>query len=84
MTSRMPLTMFPSGQTCRICDVCAGKGLKRRLVEMGLTPASIIQPLGCNRGSFLVSINGTRYALGKGMASKIMVQPVYEEVSRFG
>ncbi|WP_129598219.1 FeoA family protein [Methanohalophilus profundi] len=84
MTSKIPLSMFPSGQACQICDVCAGKGLKRRLVEMGLTPESIIQPLGCNRGSLLISVNGSRYALGRGMANKIMVQPVYEEVPQFG
>ncbi|PQV43117.1 FeoA family protein [Methanohalophilus euhalobius] len=84
MTSRIPLAMYPTGQTCRICDVCAGKGLKRRLMEMGLTPESIIQPLGCNRGSFLVLVNGTRYALGRGMANKIIVEPVYGEVSQFG
>jgi ferrous iron transport protein A len=53
-------------------------------MEMGLTPESIIQPLGCNRGSFLVSVNGTRYALGRGMANKIIVEPVYGEVSQFG
>lgn len=84
MTSRMPLTMSPPGQTCRICDVCAGRGLKRRLVELGLTQNSIIQPLGCSRGSLLVSVNGTRYALGRGMATKIMVEPVCEGGAQIG
>ncbi|APH38828.1 FeoA family protein [Methanohalophilus halophilus] len=84
MKSQMPLAMSPPGQSCRICEVCAGRGLKRRLVELGLTPNSIIQPLECRRGCLLVSINGTRYALGRGMANKIMVQPVYGEVSQFG
>ncbi|MFW5987293.1 MAG: FeoA family protein [Methanohalophilus sp.] len=78
MKSQMPLAMSPSGQSCRICEVCAGRGLKRRLLEFGLTPNSIIQPLGCRKGSILVSVNGTRYALGRGMATKIMVEPVCE------
>jgi ferrous iron transport protein A len=41
---------------------------------MGFTPSSSVRLIGCERGNLLVNVNGARYALGKGMAMKIMVE----------
>ena len=71
----MPLTMLSKGKGCRIREVRAGLELRRRLTEMGFTPSSSVRLIGCERGALLVSVNGTRYALGRGMAMKIMVEP---------
>ncbi|MHC1754721.1 MAG: ferrous iron transport protein A [Methanosarcina sp.] len=75
MAPQMPLTMLSEGKGCRIREVRAGHNLKRRLTEMGFTPSSSVRLIGCERGALLVSVNGTRYALGRGMAMKIMVEP---------
>jgi len=75
LPAQMPLTMLPKGKGCRIREVRAGKELKRRLIEMGFTPSSSIRLIGCERGNLLINVNGARYALGRGMAMKIMVEP---------
>lgn len=75
MSAQIPLTMLSEGKSCRIREVQAGMELKRRLIEMGFTPSSSVRLIGCERGKVLVNVNGARYALGKGMAMKIMVEP---------
>ncbi|MCC4767183.1 ferrous iron transport protein A [Methanosarcina sp. DH1] len=75
MIPQIPLPMLSEGKDCKIREVLAGKDLKRRLTEMGFTPSSSIRLIGCERGNLLVNVNGARYALGKGMAMKIMVEP---------
>lgn len=84
MTPQMPLTMLSEGKNCRVREVRAGKDLKRRLIEMGFTPSSSVRLIGCERGSLLINVNGTRYALGKGMAMKIMVEPDASEGVELG
>jgi len=74
LTAQMPLTMLSEGKNCKIREVLAGPDLKRRLNEMGFTPSSSVRLIGCERGNLLVNLNGARYALGKGMAMKIMVE----------
>ncbi len=82
MTVSMPLAMLKNGESCRINDVCAGQNLKRRLVEMGMTPSATVRLVGArNGGSLLVNVNGVRYAIGRGMAMKIKVQPLLGEVA---
>ena len=34
----MPLAFAPEGSLVRIIDIMAGRGLTRRLIEMGLVP----------------------------------------------
>jgi len=75
----MPLTMLQKGEGCRVRDVQAGRCLKRRLAEMGFTPSSSVQIVGRERGALLVIVNGVRYALGRGMAMKIMVEPDFDQ-----
>lgn len=75
MTPQMPLTMLSEGKDCMIREIRASRDLKRRLTEMGFTPSSSVRLIGCERGALLLNVNGARYALGKGMAMKIIVEP---------
>jgi ferrous iron transport protein A len=76
LAAHIPLTMLSEGEGCRVKDVLAGRCLKRRLAEMGFTPSSSIKLVGKKRGgALLVNVNGVRYALGRGMAMKIIVEP---------
>ncbi|AGF97926.1 MULTISPECIES: FeoA family protein [Methanosarcina] len=84
MPAQMPLTMLQEGKGCRISEVRAGAELRRRLIEMGFTPSSSVRLIGCERGNLLVNVNGARYALGKGMAMKIMVEPDSFEGAEIG
>lgn len=73
-----PLTGLPVGQpACLVC-VHAGKRLKRRLAEMGLTPGVEMVVLQNNGGPLLLSVRDSRLALGRGMAAKLDVSPLTE------
>jgi len=84
LTPQMPLTMLSEGKDCRIREIRASRDLKRRLTEMGFTPSSSVRLIGCERGNLLVNVNGTRYALGRGMAMNIMVEPDASEGVELG
>ena len=71
----IPMAMLCEGDEAKVCEVRAGRGLMRRLVEMGFTEDSSVKMLKYDRGSLIVLVNGVRYALGRGMGMKIMVCP---------
>jgi len=56
-----------------------GRGLTSRLATLGFTPGvrvSMVQNFG--RGPVIVMVRGTRIALGRGEAQKIIVTPIAE------
>ena len=70
----MPLAMASPGEVVRIADIRAGRGLTRRLADMGLVPGTDIRVINSYRpGPVLLEVRGTRLALGHGMAQKILV-----------
>ena len=69
-----PLTMAPVGKDLRLCQLCRGRRVARRLAELGLTPGvklRIVQDAG---GPLLVSVRNSRVALGRGIADKLTVE----------
>lgn len=70
------LSQTASGQTVRLVRIEAGKKLKHRLTELGLTPGVSLTVIQDNGGPLLVSVRDSRVALGRGMADKMLV--VYE------
>ena len=77
-----PLTGLPVGQpACLVC-VNAGRRLKRRLAELGLTPGVEMMVLQNNGGPLLLSVRDSRLALGRGMAAKVEVAPLLGGTSR--
>lgn len=69
-----PLTTATSGQPVLFVSVSAGRNLTHRLAEMGLTPGVEMTVVQNRRGPLLLSVRGTRLALGRSMAQKIMVR----------
>ncbi|NPA04874.1 MAG: ferrous iron transport protein A [Crenarchaeota archaeon] len=59
-----------------IIDIRAGHGLRRRLLEMGFTPGTVVEVLLSNRGPILVLVRGAVIALGRGVARKIIVRRI--------
>ncbi len=71
-----PLSMADEGEPLRIVMHRGGEGMDKRLTSLGLqidSQVEILQRLG---GSFVVAANDIRFALGAGMAQKILVVPV--------
>ncbi len=75
MTETLPLSFLTPGTESTVADVRAGCGILRRLAAMGIHPESRVTVVCSNQGSLIVSVAGTRYALSKGMAMKILVGP---------
>lgn len=69
----MPLSFASPGEKVKIEKFKGGHELKNRLNALGLKTGEIIEILN-NSGPFILHVKGSRIALGKGMAQKIMVK----------
>ncbi|MBN2065748.1 MAG: FeoA domain-containing protein [Candidatus Thermoplasmatota archaeon] len=74
MTEGLPLLMLSEGKEGRILGINGGHCVTRRLVEMGFTDNALVRVLRSDHGRLIVSVNGCRYALGRGVAMKIYVK----------
>ena len=73
-TTLKPLSQVPEGTTVVLVRVDAGHGLNNRLAAMGLLPKAHIKVINSHhRGPFVIDLKGSKVALGKGMANKIIV-----------
>lgn len=72
----MSLTDIKDGQTGIIVSVLGGKVLTKRLADLGLNPGTEIKVLGrmLFSGPIQIEVSGSRLVLGKGLASKIIVE----------
>ena len=69
------LSMVPPGKPVQIVSIEAGWGLQRRLADMGLTPGLRARVVGGHKsGAVVLDVRGSRLALGRGVAHKIMVK----------
>ena len=69
-----PLTLAPVGQDLRLCQLCKGRKMARRLAELGLTPGVCLRVVQDAGGPLLVSVRNSRVALGRGIADKLLEQ----------
>ncbi len=74
----VPLTCLPEGAKATVTHTSGGMGVVRRLSEMGLTPGCEIQlKRKCSfRGPIEIEVRGVVLALGYGLSSQILVQPL--------
>ena len=70
----MPLAMLGQGQSGRIVQVAGGHGMRQHLSAMGFVPGERVTVVGgAHGGPLLLTVKGTRVAIGRGMAHKILV-----------
>lgn len=74
--SGRPLASVPPGQRVRIIGYDGGRMMRARLMAIGLNLGQEVSVLQNNRGLIIVSVNGTRVALGRGVSQKILTAPV--------
>jgi len=72
----VPMSTLPPGTRAVVREIRAGRGLARRLMEMGLLPGSEVTILFNSAGPLVISVRGVTLSLGRGIASKVMVQPL--------
>jgi ferrous iron transport protein A len=77
MAATIPLAMLQENCEAIVVEVNGGMGLIRRLAELGFTNGTRVKVLHSTPpGPILVMVRGSRIALGRGLAMKIMVNPL--------
>jgi Fe2+ transport system protein FeoA len=74
MSNHQILSSIAVGQRVKLVQINAGRRLNHRLAELGLTPGVELAVLQANNGPLLLSVRGSRIAIGNGMAKKISVE----------
>lgn len=73
----VPLAELPSGTKAVVRRIAGGRELGGRLAAMGFTVGSSLEVLQNSLlGPMLVRVRNTRLALGRGEASKVLVEKV--------
>ncbi|MGQ9554432.1 MAG: FeoA family protein [Anaerolineae bacterium] len=76
MSEARSLLQLSPGQSGVVVGFDAGHGLMCRLAAMGFTPGSRLTVLNnYGRGPLLVMVHGSRIALGRGEAARVLVRP---------
>jgi len=70
------LANVKSGSKVKVVRIKGGLGIRQRLSCLGIHPGDIVilQNSGFMRGPVLVNIHGNQVALGRGIATKILVE----------
>ena len=72
---QMPLTLAKAGERLVIREISGGAGVRMRLLSMGLRPGDRIEVItNDGQGQLAVAVDLKRYALGRGLAQKIVVE----------
>jgi len=74
MIHDIPLSNIPEGEICEVDHISAGRGLARRLAELGFLAGTRLTVNRSEGGSMIVCVNGQRFALSRGIASKISIK----------
>lgn len=73
--SVMSLAEINAGESAFVLDFSNGHGIAGRLTSLGFTPGVEVQMTqNFGRGPLIVTVRGTRVALGRGEAAKISVE----------
>lgn len=81
MNNYFKLSSVPVGQPVQLARIDAGRRLKHRLTELGLTPGVTLTIIQNNGGPILISVRDSRIAIGREMANKIQVTQLTEQMS---
>lgn len=69
------LDEVPEGAKAVVVDVVeSGSGLRKRLLEMGLTPGTVVEVVRNERGPLVIRVRGATVALGRGLARRVIVE----------
>ena len=74
--AHFPLTMAGEGARVRVVALMGGAGLDRRKTQMGINVGAELRVVLREGGGLVVMRGETRFALGGGMAHRIMVAPI--------
>ena len=71
----VPLLSLGPGERGVVVDLRGGPNFRSRLYAMGLAPGALVRIIeNYPNGPVILEVGGTRLALGKGMAAKVLVR----------
>ncbi|WP_010478832.1 FeoA family protein [Thermococcus zilligii] len=71
----VPLNSLRPGEAGIVVNLQGGPNFRSRLYAMGLAPGAAVRVVSVySSGPVVVEVGGTRLALGRGMASKVLVR----------
>jgi ferrous iron transport protein A len=72
----MTLDQVYENRKAKVIDIKGGPGIRQRLSQMGIHPGDDVTMLryGALRGPILIEVHGSQVALGRGIASRIIVE----------
>ncbi|HSH36951.1 FeoA family protein [Schnuerera sp.] len=68
-----PLIQLSSGKNGKVEKIYAGWNATKRLYEMGLNTGAKFKVIKNDTGPVILSLSGSKIAIGRGLAQKIMV-----------
>ena len=72
---RTSLDSVPEGETVRVVEILAGPGATLRLRELGIREGSVVKVIkNSGVGPIIIETEEGRFALGRGVASRITVE----------
>jgi ferrous iron transport protein A len=72
---RISLSEVAAGEAATVLDFLGGRMVNNRLASLGFTPGvTVDMAQNYGRGPLIVKVRGTRVALGRGEAAKIIVE----------
>ena len=74
MSTPIPLSMLSDGMEGRIVVITGGRGLMRRLADLGFNPGTKVKVLRASKGPMILLIRDSRICIGRGVAMKILVR----------
>jgi len=71
----VPLSSLKPGERGVVVDIKGGPNFRSKLVSVGLTPGVTVQVIeSYGYGPIVLYVGGTRLAVGRGMASRVLVR----------
>ncbi|MDT8283053.1 MAG: FeoA family protein [Gammaproteobacteria bacterium] len=70
------LLALKNGHSARIASIEGGKLMVRRMLSLGLRVGTVVNMLNHRGQSVVIQNEGTRVALGPGIAEKLLVEPL--------
>lgn len=77
MSTTLTLDQVPSGKKVKVVSIYAPGRWGHRLLQMGLVPGAVLEVVvNDGYGPILIRVMNTKVLLGRGIARRVLVQPI--------
>ncbi len=77
----MPLSDASIGDRVKVIEIDGGRKVTNRLMELGIIEGVLLDVVNCGGGPLIITVGNSRFALGQGIAKKIIVEKIRKNVS---